>query len=301
MASFQEAYDQLEGVQEPLRSIAAHIVEDSGGAIGISSGFRTREQQQKLYNDYINGVPGQARAARPGHSHHERGLAIDFSGDMDLLAKLGPKYGLQQPMDDEAWHWELGDGQDAQGMDGVTLPFEKAEAENPEDAIANRMNAVLSILGGNSPGGTMEPMDQSSMWGVAQDYENEMSGIAQDAFAAAGEAGGAALGAAGQAVGGNAAVYQKYAAKVAAQRYGWGPEEVAALIELWNRESNWDPEADNPTSSAAGIAQKMTSVHGPLEATWQGQIDWGMEYIANRPQYGSPSRALAHHDRYNWY
>jgi trimeric autotransporter adhesin len=299
MASFQEAYDQLEGVQEPLRSIAAHIVEDSGGAIGISNGFRTREQQQKLYNDYINGVPGQARAARPGHSHHERGLAIDFSGDMDLLAKLGPKYGLQQPMDDEAWHWELGNGQDAQGMEGGGLNFEKAEAENPEDAIANRMNAVLSILGGNGAGGTMEPIDQSSMWGVAQDYEDQMSGIAQDAFAAAGEAGGAALGAAGQIAGGTVGAYQKYAAKVMMQKYGLDQSELPALIELWNRESNWDPNADNPTSSAAGIAQKMTSVHGALENTWQGQIDWGLDYIVGR--YGSPSKALAWHDRHNWY
>jgi len=298
MGLYEDAYAQLEGVQEPLRSIAAQIVADSNGAITIGSGFRTREQQAKLYNDWINGVPGQARAAKPGHSHHERGLAIDFSGDMDLLAKLAPKYGLQQPMDDENWHWELGDGQDAQGMEGVNMPFNPAEAENPEDALANRMNAVLSILGSGG-GATTEPMDQKEMWGVADDYEAEMSGMGQDALDAAGQFGEAI----GQALPGIAegtvGAYQKYAAKQLMQKYGLDQSELPALIELWNRESNWNPNADNPTSSAAGIAQKMTSIHGALEPTWQGQIDWGLDYIIGR--YGSPSKALAWHDRHNWY
>src|SRR5690606_16773518 len=45
-----------------------------------------------------------------------------------------------------------------------------------------------------------------------------------------------------------------------------------------------------PNSSAAGLFQKMTSIHGPLESTIAGQARWGLNYIKDR--YGSPSAAL---------
>lgn len=36
-------------------------------------------------------------------------------------------------------------------------------------------------------------------------------------------------------------------------RYGWSESEFGCLVDLWTRESNWDPYAENPTSSAYGI------------------------------------------------
>ena len=43
----------------------------------------------------------------------------------------------------------------------------------------------------------------------------------------------------------------------------------------------------------------MTSIHGPVEGSAAGQAEWGLKYISDR--YGSPSRALAFHNRNNWY
>lgn len=81
---------------------------------------------------------------------------------------------------------------------------------------------------------------------------------------------------------------------------GWGAgqqwKDLSALIE---QESSWDKNAANPTSSARGLFQKMTSLHGPLEKTVEGQTGWGLNYIKNT--YGSPSAAWAFHKRNNWY
>ncbi|QUH01447.1 transglycosylase SLT domain-containing protein [Saccharopolyspora erythraea] len=85
-----------------------------------------------------------------------------------------------------------------------------------------------------------------------------------------------------------------------AARFGWdqGPE-WEALARIIQKESSWNPNAANPSSSARGLFQKMTSVHGPVESTAAGQAAWGLDYIRGR--YGSPSRALSHHNAVGWY
>jgi hypothetical protein len=104
--------------------------------------------------------------------------------------------------------------------------------------------------------------------------------------------------------GGSRDQYINYARSRLAQ-FGWSESELPALIELWDRESGWNPTAQNPRSTAFGIAQF-------LNGTWSGvgasktsdpyaQIDAGLSYIAGRKQLGSPSGALRFHDRNNWY
>lgn len=85
---------------------------------------------------------------------------------------------------------------------------------------------------------------------------------------------------------------QKLAESMASTMFGWTGSEWNALYDLVNRESGWNPDADNPSSSAAGLFQKMTNLHGPLEPTLEGQISWGLNYIHDR--YGTPSAALDH-------
>lgn len=84
-----------------------------------------------------------------------------------------------------------------------------------------------------------------------------------------------------------------------AGQWGWSGVEWDALRRLMMKESGFNPNAANPTSSARGLFQKMTSIHGPLEPTIEGQILWGFNYIKRR--YGSPSRALQFHLGHNWY
>jgi hypothetical protein len=77
-----------------------------------------------------------------------------------------------------------------------------------------------------------------------------------------------------------------------ANQYGWGQgEQWNALQGLIMRESGFNPQAANPTSSARGLFQKLTSMHGAIEPTVAGQTQWGLNYIKGR--YGTPQNALA--------
>lgn len=82
---------------------------------------------------------------------------------------------------------------------------------------------------------------------------------------------------------------------------GWPADELAALEQLWNNESGWDPYAQNPESGAYGIPQINPGSHGyPVElGDTAGQIKWGLDYIKER--YGSPSAALDFWLANNWY
>ena len=76
-----------------------------GVDLHISSSFRSREEQEKLYQSYLNGTGNLA--AKPGSSNHESGLAIDFkntSGAYDWLKKNAGRYGLKN-LPSEPWHY----------------------------------------------------------------------------------------------------------------------------------------------------------------------------------------------------
>jgi hypothetical protein len=80
------------------------------------------------------------------------------------------------------------------------------------------------------------------------------------------------------------------AVRAVAAQFGWGSgSQWNALSSLIQHESGWNPNAANPTSSARGLFQKLTSMHGPLESTVGGQALWGLNYIRGR--YGSPAAA----------
>lgn len=84
---------------------------------------------------------------------------------------------------------------------------------------------------------------------------------------------------------------------------GWADSEFQCLVSLWNRESGWNPYAQNP-SGAYGIPQalpgsKMASVGADWATNPATQITWGLGYISGR--YGTPCQALAHSDLTGWY
>lgn len=106
-----------------------------------------------------------------------------------------------------------------------------------------------------------------------------------------------------KATSGNKQVYQDYAHTLLLE-YGWSEADFNALIILWERESNWNPNATNKSSGAHGIPQslpasKMASEGDDYMTNYQTQIRWGLKYIKNR--YGNPTAALAHSDRKGWY
>lgn len=97
------------------------------------------------------------------------------------------------------------------------------------------------------------------------------------------------------AAGTSAGDAQAYA-KTQMKAYGWDDNQFACLVELWNHESGWNYTADNPTSDAYGIPQalpgeKMASEGADWATNPQTQIRWGLKYIKDRSDYGSPCAA----------
>jgi zinc D-Ala-D-Ala carboxypeptidase len=74
----------------------------------IWSGFRTHERQAALYARWRGGRGNVA--ARPGHSRHQSGQALDLVvRDPRTLAWLtahAARYGFRRTVRGEPWHWE---------------------------------------------------------------------------------------------------------------------------------------------------------------------------------------------------
>ena len=91
-------------VKQLFTGMAAEYNRLTGKKILVTEAFRTYEHQEMLYKKY-----GSPRAAKPGFSTHEKGLALDInSPDADALDKLGlmKKYGFTRPIGGETWHIE---------------------------------------------------------------------------------------------------------------------------------------------------------------------------------------------------
>ena len=80
-------------------------------------------------------------------------------------------------------------------------------------------------------------------------------------------------------------------------------EQFSCLEKLWGKESGWNPNAQNPTSTAYGIPQFLNSTWAStgIAKTSDGyrQIDAGLIYIKNR--YGTPCGAWGHSQSTGWY
>lgn len=84
-------------------------------------------------------------------------------------------------------------------------------------------------------------------------------------------------------------------ARIQLENYGFGVTDYKCLVELWTKESHWNYKADNPNSTAYGIAQmlKEDSKH-PAE-----QIRNGIRYIIHR--YDTPCNAWTFWRKNYWY
>lgn len=106
------------------------------------------------------------------------------------------------------------------------------------------------------------------------------------------------------APGGTSAAAAQAIAQSMMSSYGWNDSEFSCLVSLWQRESGWNYQAQNPSSGAYGIPQALPgSKMGSVAADWATnpatQITWGLGYIQGR--YGSPCAAWAHSNSVGWY
>jgi hypothetical protein len=85
--------------------------------------------------------------------------------------------------------------------------------------------------------------------------------------------------------------------------YGFSKGQWSCLLNLWDAESGWNPEAENP-SGAYGIPQalpgsKMASAGPDWETNATTQIKWGLGYI--KDTYGTLCTAWDHEEADGWY
>lgn len=165
------------------------------------------------------------------------------------------------------------------GLDSLLAPYRQALSPYQEEPTSYDLSTdpiFGLIFGGGTPQGALSQLAQR-------------------------EGGGGGGGAGG--VGGSPSANERLGRSLAEQRYDWSGRQANALDRLWTRESGWNEQADNPSSSAFGIPQAMTSVHHPGRAYMQGdpraQILWGLRYITQR--YGSPLAAWQHSQQTGWY
>lgn len=91
--------------------------------------------------------------------------------------------------------------------------------------------------------------------------------------------------------------------KAVAKNYGWdGGAEWNALYALIQKESSWNPTAQNPHSTAYGLFQFLDSTwgpYGPKTSNPSLQAQYGLKYIRSR--YTDPIGAWNFHRSHNWY
>ena len=89
--------------------------------------------------------------------------------------------------------------------------------------------------------------------------------------------------------------FKQFAKQQSASLYGWDRKETTCLVKLWGKESAWNPLADNPHSTAFGIAQMLNEKSkNPIK-----QISNGLRYIQHR--YDTPCNAWEHWKKRNYY
>lgn len=101
------------GLEPRMQRAVDQLLRASGGRVFLVSGRRSSARQQVLWRSALEryGDPEVADdwVARPGDSLHERGLAVDLGGDLQLAASLVTRLGLplHRPLAKEPWHFEL--------------------------------------------------------------------------------------------------------------------------------------------------------------------------------------------------
>lgn len=253
-----------------------------------AGGSRTHEKQWQLYLNYLNGGNLAADPRKGLGPHMVPAIAMDLSprpGENPAAKALLGRYGLGLTVPGEPWHIAYlagrGGGVTAGGggfdfaamVDGILAPLTGKMKESLGGG------AMADILMGLPP--------MMADWAV-----EKLSSVVTAVTGAVGGGGGSA--APGSA---------KSLAQGMAAQYGWTGAQWAALDALIQKESSWNPNAQNPTSTAYGLFQFLNSTWSGVGAVKTsdpgGQINAGLKYISQR--YGTPSAAWAFHQRNNWY
>lgn len=231
----------------------------NGGGYNVNSGYRSMDEQARLYRNYLAGVPGQAQAAPPGSSLHNFGLASDGNHWRDRNPAM---FGLTFPMSFEPWHVQPVEGRGLVGGDAFPTfdPIPQPPSaggrgwfsRTARAAMRHAYDKVLGYASNLSMSQSVGPLIPSTAAAIVAELQKQ------------------------------------------ATPRGWNTgANWSGLTNLVDHESGWNPNAQNPRSTAYGLFQF-------LNGTWAGtgiaktanyilQITAGLRYIASR--YQNPANA----------
>lgn len=300
------------------------------------------EMKRRFGISVIHGV-----GARSNKSDHPTGHALDFmtnnGGSLAEYARsnadrLGVSYVIwaqriwSRERNSEGWRSMEDRGSvTANHFDHVHISFQRTEP-NPGAAAPTGSGSKTGVgtaddsastagasAAGSAIGATSElAILQAALMGGGSAGAGASVGASDMPGGGGGKKGGGKADYTGISGGGNASANQALGRRMAS-RLGWGSgRQWQDLVALWNQESGWNHQADNPTSSAYGIPQALIDSPGRkmpsgyygsrsgsgASANFTGgdpkvQISWGLDYIKDR--YGNPSAAWAFHKKNNWY
>lgn len=99
----------MKTVSEGMLPAIQALIAAAPGKITVTSGIRSRAEQQRLYDAYKAGKGNLA--AKPGTSKHESGQAVDLHFENDAVRQWAhanaAKFGLVFPIQGEPWHVEM--------------------------------------------------------------------------------------------------------------------------------------------------------------------------------------------------
>jgi hypothetical protein len=101
--------------------------------------------------------------------------------------------------------------------------------------------------------------------------------------------------------GGSPSHWESVARRMAANRYGYTPEQLNEMDYIISHESGWNPQAVNDSSGAYGIPQILPSAHPGLhiQDDPRAQIKWFLNYVNDR--YGGIDQAYQFKQDQGWY
>jgi hypothetical protein len=103
----------VDGLHPDLARAVGRLISAAHGAVRVVSGYRSPDEQAALWADalrrYGSAEVADDWVAPPGRSMHNKGLAVDLGGDLELAARLVQELGLplHRPLPNEPWHFEL--------------------------------------------------------------------------------------------------------------------------------------------------------------------------------------------------
>jgi hypothetical protein len=207
-----------------------------------------------------------------------------------------------------------GDRNPALLEDGETVVSKEA-SRKPYMVDAFRAAGVPGYKGGGIAG--MVPTAARAESGFAKAVETNLLNTefahlkasvaaAARAKAAAAAASSASIPGGGAAAAGTSAAAAQSWMKGHLNLWGWGQDQFSPLLALWNHESGWRWDAQNPSSPAYGIPQadpgsKMAAAGSDWRTNPETQMRWGGSYI--KGSYGNPAHAWAFEMSHtpNWY